>query len=169
MSDPTKFPQMHIAESVFNRIMNMRAELLPVNIPSTRPGSDNGGGGGSIDPKLIDQAMQSDLLNAGPSTGPTSAIGNTAIQGADVNEALAMNTGILSEGAGAAGAGSAGAGALGAGAGAADVAGLGAAGAGAAGALGAGASGGAALGAGAAVAGEAVATGAELLPLLALV
>ena len=143
MSDPTKFPQMHIAESVFNRIMNMKAELLPLTNLTLPQMQDSGPSGQQI----------GDLANTMQDTSVTPSLpgaGEPAVEGAALDEQLAAG--------GAAGAAPATAGA--------DLAAASAAGGGAA--LGAGTVGAGAGAAGAAVAGEAVATGAELLPLLAL-
>jgi hypothetical protein len=147
MSDPTKFPQMHIAESVFNRIMNMRAELLPVNIPVIPDQKSSGGM----------QQIPKTEATAEP-VSPSQAA-DTAIQGTDLDSALApAGDAAMLPGAG---------GSLGTAAGIdAGMVGAGAVGGAAEGILGAGAAAGAGTAAGAAVAGEAVASGAELLPLL---
>jgi hypothetical protein len=145
MSDPTKFPQMHIAESAMNRIMNMKAELLPLTNLEL-PKSDEGG---QLQmPSQQTGAQVQDTIGTTPAVEPNAA--EPALQGAELDQQLAMGVG-----------GSAGGAAPAAAAGG-DIA---AAGAGA-GALGAGAAGAGAGAAGAAVAGEAVASGAELLPLL---
>jgi hypothetical protein len=163
MSDPTKFPAMHIAESVFNRIMNMKSELMPATIP-TIPKLDSGTGGESPDQinKMISDAKAADTTAASAPLTQTQAI-DTAIQGTNMDAALQAagpSTGVLGAGAGAGldsaaaiDAGMMGSGAVG---GAAEGAGI----------LGAGAAGAGAAAGGAAVAGEAVASGAELLPLL---
>jgi len=157
MGDPTKFPQMHIAESVFNRIMNMKAELLPVNIP-TLPEQPKGTGGGT-DP----QKIQSMIDNAS-SGSQTDAI-DTAVQGTNLDAAL----GTAGDAAALPGAG----GSLGSAAGIdAGMLGSGAVGGAAEGILGGGAAGAAGAAGGAAgaagIAGTAVASGSELLPLVAL-
>lgn len=139
-----KFPAMHIAESAYNRIMNMHAELLPLTNLALPQQQDRG----------VPEQRIGDLAGTPQDTSVAPAMpgiegADPAVQGAALDEQLAMGgvAGGTAAPATAAGLPAAG-----------DLAGIGAAGA----------AGGAAVGAGAAVAGEAVASGAELLPLLAL-
>lgn len=136
MSDPTKFPQMHIAESAMNRIMNMKAELLPLTNLTVPTGDDSGPSAQQIG-DLANTAQDTSVAPSAP-----------GVEGAAIDDQLAMGTTGAAGGAPAAAAGG-------------DVAA-----AGGTAALGAGAAGGATAAGGAAIAGEAVASGAELLPLL---
>ena len=71
MTNPTRFPQMHIAASVINRIMNVADELKnkerPASVvpaPSPKP----------VDPTLEGQLLNEELLRPSPPVDAPSEI-----------------------------------------------------------------------------------------------